>query len=157
LDDNFDAPFCAFFMPLRGFCYINFSPNLLSLRISDFQSDPMKLDFPGEIVWGVLFNIDSKEKRLLDKAEGLGIGYNEDRLTFIDENNNTHAAQVYIGDSKSLNNDLLPYDWYKEFIVTGAMQNNLPRHYISQLQSISCTTDPDETRRVKNYAILSGT
>ena len=51
---------------------------------------------------------------------------------------------------------LLPYDWYKEFIVSGAIQNKLPAEYIAQLQSISCVRDHDEERRMKNYSILSG-
>lgn len=120
------------------------------------KANIIKTDIPGELVWGVLFNIDNKEKPLLDKAEGLGLGYNEDTLTFFDELNNSHFAQVYIADSKSINNHLLPFDWYKDFIVTGAIQNKLPAEYILQLQSIVCITDPDEERRTKNYSILSG-
>lgn len=113
-------------------------------------------DVPFEKVWGVLFSIDPDEKALLDKAEGLGKGYNEDTLTFFDETNNSYAAQIYIAHSKSVDNTLLPYDWYKEFIVTGAIQNKLPAEYISQLRSIACVRDSDEERRTKNYSIMSG-
>lgn len=120
------------------------------------KANILKSDLPGEIVWGVLFNIDAKEKPLLDKAEGLGLGYNEDKLTFYDEFNNPHPAQVYIADSKATDNSLLPYDWYKDFIVTGAIQNHLPEEYITLLQSIPCIPDPDEKRRIKNCSILSG-
>ena len=109
-----------------------------------------------DVVWGVLFIIDSNEKPLLDKAEGLGKGYNEDTLTFFDETNNSHAAQIYIADNKPIDSTLLPYDWYKEFIVSGAIQNKLPAEYILQLQSIGCICDHDEERRTKNYSILSG-
>ena len=102
----------------------------------------------------MLFSIDNKEKALLDKAEGLGKGNNEGTLTFLDETNNSYAAQVYIADSDSIDNTLLPYDWYKEFIVSGAIQNKLPAEYILQLQSITCIRDHDEARRTKNYSIL---
>lgn len=120
------------------------------------KANIIKTDVPAEFVWGVLFSIDNNEKALLDKAEGLGKGYNECTLTFFDEINNSYTAQVYIADSKAIDNDLLPYDWYKEFIVTGAIQNKLPAEYISQLQSITCIRDHDEERRTKNYSILSG-
>ncbi len=113
------------------------------------KANIIKTDIPGELVWGLLFNIDSKEKPLLDKAEGLGLGYNEDTLTFVDQLNNSYSAQVYIADSKSINSHLLPFDWYKEFIVTGCIQNKLPGDYILQLQSIPCIPDPDEKRRLK--------
>lgn len=120
------------------------------------KANIIKTDVPADLVWGVLFTIDSNEKSLLDKAEGLGKGYSEDTLTFFDETNNSYAAQTYIADSKAIDNSLLPYDWYKEFIVTGAIQNKLPAKYISQLQSIACVRDSDEERRTKNYSILSG-
>lgn len=120
------------------------------------KANIIKTDISGELVWGVLFNIDSKEKPLLDKAEGLGLGYNEDTLTFWDQLSNSYSAQVYIADDDSISSHLLPFDWYKEFIVTGGIQNKLPADYISQLQSILCVSDPDEKRRFKNYSILSG-
>lgn len=120
---------------------------------SSAKANIVKTNISGELVWGVLFNIDSKEKHLLDKAEGLGMGYNEDTLTFFDETNNSYAAQIYNADSNSIDNTLLPYDWHKEFIVTGGIQNKLPADYISQLQSIPCVPDPDEKRRLENYSI----
>lgn len=120
------------------------------------KANIIKTDNLAELVWGVLFNINSNEKPLLDKAEGLGKGYNEDTLTVSDETNNSYVAQVYIADSKAIDNNLLPYDWYKEFIVSGAILNNLPAEYISKLQSITCIRDDDEERRTKNYSILSG-
>ncbi|TWI78988.1 AIG2 family protein [Lacibacter cauensis] len=120
------------------------------------KANIIKTDVPAELVWGVLFSIDSNAKALLDKAEGLGKGYNEDTLTFFDETNNSYAAQIYIADSNSIDNTLLPYDWYKEFIVSGAIQNKLPAEYILQLQSITCIRDHNEERRIKNYSILSG-
>lgn len=113
------------------------------------KANILKSDIPGDIVWRVLFKIDSKEKSLLDKAEGLGKGYNEDCLTFYDERNSQYVAQVYIADTNSINNNLVPYDWYKQFIVTGAIQNQLPADYILLLQSIICISDPDEERRIK--------
>lgn len=119
------------------------------------KANIVKSDVPGEMFWGVLFNIDAKEKPLLDKAEGLGLGYNEGTLTFFDQLSISYSAQVYIADSNSINNRLLPFDWYKEFIITGGIQNQLPADYISQLQSIPCVPDPYEKRRIKNYSILS--
>lgn len=120
------------------------------------KANIIKTDNLAELVWGVLFSINSNEKTLLDKAEGLGKGYNEDTFTFFDETNTSYTAQIYIADSSSIDNTLLPYDWYKEFIVSGAIQNKLPAEYILQLQSIICIRDHDEERRTKNYSILSG-
>lgn len=119
------------------------------------KANIIKTNNLAKLVWGVLFSININEKSFLDKAEGLGMGYNEDKLIFFDDADNTYKAQVYIADSKAIDNDLLPYDWYKEFIVTGAIQNKLPAEYIPQIQSITCVRDHDEERRTKNYSILS--
>lgn len=130
--------------------------NKVSKKDGSAKANIIKTDNLTQLIWGVLFTIDKKEKRLLDIAEGLGKGYNEDTLTFIDETNNSYVAQVYIADSKAIDNSLLPYDWYKEFIVSGAILNNLPAEYISKLQSITCIRDHDAERRTTNYSILSG-
>ncbi len=120
------------------------------------KANIIETDNLAELVWGVLFSININEKSFLDKAEGLGMGYNEDKLTFFDDADNSYRAQVYIADSKAIDNNLFPYDWYKEFIVSGAILNKLSAEYISQLQSISSVRDHDEERRTKNYSILSG-
>ncbi|WP_430897826.1 MULTISPECIES: gamma-glutamylcyclotransferase family protein [unclassified Paraflavitalea] len=120
------------------------------------KANIIKTDNLAELVWGVLFSININEKSFLDKAEGLGMGYNEDKLTFFDDADNSYRAQVYIADSKAIDTNLFPYDWYKEFIVSGAILNKLPAEYISQIQSISSVRDHDEERRTENYAILSG-
>lgn len=130
--------------------------NKVSKKDGSAKANIIKTDNLAELVWGVLFNIKSNEKPLLDKAEGLGMGYNEDTLTFFDEPNNSYAAHVYIADSKTIDDNLIPYDWYKEFIVSGAILNELPAEYIAKLQSITFVRDHDEKRRTENYAILSG-
>ncbi|MBY0477657.1 MAG: gamma-glutamylcyclotransferase [Chitinophagaceae bacterium] len=141
---------CNAFLPAHKLVYNKISKD------GSAKANIAKTDVPAELVWGVLFTIDNDEKPLLDIAEGLGKGYNEDTLTFFDEINNSYAAQIYIADSNSIDNTLQPYDWYKEFIISGAIQNKLPAEYIVQLQSISCVRDHDEERRMKNYSILSG-
>jgi gamma-glutamylcyclotransferase len=128
--------------------------NKVSIKDGSAKANIEKSDIATDIVWGILFKIDSAEKPLLDNAEGLGKGYNEDRLTFTNENNIKHIAQVYIADGNSINNSLVAYDWYREFIITGAIENKLPADYISLLQSIPFIEDPDKKRREDNYAIL---
>jgi gamma-glutamylcyclotransferase len=130
--------------------------NKVSKKDGSAKANIIKTGNLAELVWGVLFTIDINEKPLLDKTEGLGKGYNEDTLIFFDETNNSYTAQIYFADSKPIDDNLFPYDWYKEFIVSGAIQNKLPFEYIAKLQSITCVRDHDEERRTKIYDILSG-
>lgn len=131
--------------------------NKVSSKDGSSKANMIKTDNDVDIVWGVIFEIDDSEKPNLDKAEGLGEGYNESTLSFLDSENNPHEAQVYIADESAINDDLLPYDWYKEYIVSGAKENNLPQEYIEKLEAINFIKDTDTERRNKNLGVSQKT
>lgn len=105
-------------------------------------------------VWGVVFEIDEKEKEKLDDAEGLGKGYNEIMIDGLDTDGQLIKAQVYIADSAAIDNTLHPYDWYKEYVVSGAKENELPEGYISNLESSQAIEDIDKERRQRHFAAM---
>lgn len=109
-----------------------------------------------DVVVGVVFEIDELEKPALDTAEGLGNGYNQTVIDLLDENGETFQAQVYVADATAVDDNLLPYDWYKEFVVTGAEQNNLPAAYVEHLRNSGFNIDADEQRRQRQLTILRG-
>lgn len=111
---------------------------------------------PEDEVWGVIFEIDDNEKKALDDAEGLGQGYNETKLTVTDTLNQSQLVQVYVADPTAVNDNLLPFDWYKEFIVSGAVSNELPNVYTDNLKVMDSVIDTDEKRRKKNFSIING-
>ena len=55
---------------------------LLFNKISKDKSGKANLIYTGDdsLVWGVIFDISEDQKPILDKAEGLGKGYNEYKL-----------------------------------------------------------------------------
>lgn len=109
-------------------------------------------DDPNDMVWGVIFQIKESEKSLLDDAER---GYTDNILNLMDEDGKTVEAHTYIANANRINNDLLPYDWYKAFVVTGATQNHLPLEYIGKLKAFPFNTDPDIERMQGQLAILT--
>lgn len=104
-------------------------------------------------VWGVIGQIDKEAKKILDKFEGLGRGYNEKVVEIItnDEKINT---TIYVADSDCIDTNLIPFDWYKEFVVQGSIENQLPEDYIKLLKDIPCKKDFNIERREKNYTIM---
>lgn len=102
-------------------------------------------------VWGVVFEIDEKEKEKLDDAEGLGKGYNETMIEALDTDGQLIKAQVYIADSSAIDDSLHPYDWYKLYVVSGAKENKLPEGYISKLESSQAIKDLDKERRKRHF------
>ncbi|WP_059153920.1 MULTISPECIES: TrlF family AAA-like ATPase [Elizabethkingia] len=118
------------------------------------KANIIKTDNDDNIVWGVIFEIDDSEKSNLDEYEQ---GYNDSILSFLDSENSPHEAQVYIAEESAINDDLLPYDWYKEYIVSGAKENDLPQEYVEKLEAINFIEDTDTERRNKNLGVSQKT
>jgi len=106
-------------------------------------------------VWGVLYEIDQAEKSNLDVAEGLGKGYNELMLT-LDVDGYKVQASAYVADQNFIDDELVPYDWYIDYILLGAKQNAFPEYYIEKLQKINSKKDLNIDRNKKNKFILNG-
>jgi len=105
-------------------------------------------------VYGVFFDVPQDKKGNLDKAEGLGNGYHEEILEFMTDCGSI-SAHVYIADNKAIDDDLMPYKWYKTFVVEGARQHGLPQHYIDAISQVVAINDPDVQRDSKNRSIFS--
>lgn len=66
-----------------------------------------------DVIWGVVFNIPPSEKRRLDRAEGLGNGYNEKTIDVITRSGGHVTAITYYADKTAIAEGLSPYSWYK--------------------------------------------
>ncbi|MCB9337586.1 MAG: gamma-glutamylcyclotransferase [Lewinellaceae bacterium] len=115
----------------------------------------LKTDNNENKVWGVVFEINEKEKSRLDRAEGLGYGYNESIIQ-VRNGNEVWNAQIYIADKEAIDENLIAYNWYKAFIVNGALENKLPENYCDGLKKIGSMQDKNDERRIKNEKILKG-
>ena len=128
------------------------------------KCDAFETGVASDIVWGGIFEIAKNEKYLLDKAEGLGVGYSEkledifcqqqieDVQTVSSTNYSTVQASLYV--AIPIEPRAKPYSWYKQFVVGGAIQCGLPASYVSALAAAEDLVDPDEVRSAKNLAIL---
>ncbi len=106
-------------------------------------------------VWGVVFEIDENEKPRLDRAEGLNYGYNQSTIQ-VKNGKEVWNAQIYIADKKAINENIIAYNWYKAFIVNGAIENELTKDYTDELNKISSIEDKNDERRIENEKILKG-
>jgi len=96
-----------------------------------------------ESVWGVVYDLSDMEIGLLDKVEGYHPGRNrsensyvrEERHVFRDGNEKQPLlVSIYLGNPQE--NPPLPNEAYKELLVKGAMQWNLPPDYIEKLKRV---------------------
>ena len=97
------------------------------------------------------FELRQSEKPNLDVAEGLGHGYLEKIVTLMSHEGEDCTAVTYYPNDKDVS--LRPYSWYIRFVIEGAKQHELRAAYISAIEAVSCTEDPNRQRDREQRAI----
>ena len=103
-------------------------------KIGKDQSGKCDAYFTGnqhDIIYGVVFNFHRQEKYKLDKAEHLGIGYQEKNVKVINIKGEKIDAYCYY--AIKINSQLKPFSWYKQHIIYGAKEANLPQDYLQYI------------------------
>jgi len=103
--------------------------------------------------WGVGFEMDEAELGALDAAEGRGLGYARQRLS-VELDGDARAAVVYTARSAYIDDDLVPYGWYRALVIAGARQHALPERYVSTIRAVPTRRDPNTGRRTENAILL---
>ena len=103
------------------------------------------------VVTGVLYEIDASEKSVLDQAEGLGNGYDEKEVSVSDAAGNVAKAVSYY--ATHINSSLLPFTWYKDHVLIGAREANIPKEYIARIEGVDTVGDPCREREFEQLAI----
>lgn len=115
------------------------------------KCDALATDNPDHLVYGVVYRILEDEKPHLDQAEGLGSGY-EQKDVLIEMADGT-AMRAFCYCATAIDPGLKPFDWYKEHVLMGARENNLPEVYILGIKSIEAVWDSDTIRRERELSI----
>lgn len=116
-----------------------------------------RMDFtgaPDDLVWGVLFRIDERDLDALDKAEGVGSGYEIGSVVAEVGENKPVSAFTYFADPDFVDPSLVPLDWYVDLVTAGAEEHDLPPEYIQQIREVRATPDPDRQRVEQARSLL---
>ncbi|MET4216960.1 gamma-glutamylcyclotransferase (GGCT)/AIG2-like uncharacterized protein YtfP [Bradyrhizobium sp. LB14.3] len=106
-------------------------------------------------VIGVLFSFDPAERAKLDEAEGLGAGYEHAIVTVINEEGRRRKVLTYLATPEYIDDTLKPYGWYKDLVLAGAAEHDLPPEYIEAcIHSVEAIDDPNKIRDKKRRATL---
>ena len=114
-------------------------------------------------VYGVLFEIKKKQEKCLDKVEGLCKGYKDRKVSIKIRNYKqpeTYECRTKLCDVKTYQatnpcQNLKPYFWYKQHVLVGAIEQNLPPWYIRRLIQVPAKEDPCPKRVMCQLAIYS--
>ena len=106
---------------------------------------------PADVVIGALFDICPSQKPALDRAEGLGVGYDQKVVLVTDEHGGQVEAVTYC--AIAIDELLRPYSWYKHHVLVGARESSLPDTYIARIEQVESLEDPDRERDARERAI----
>lgn len=103
-----------------------------------------------EDIYVAAYEIAAEEMKVLDRIEGLGIGYDRSpiRVPGFGE------CITYVARSSHLCETLQPFDWYKAIVVHGCRALAFPPDYIATISAVEAIADPDEARRMQQWKIV---
>lgn len=109
----------------------------------------------GDSVVGMLFSFDPAERANLDKAEGVGHGYEHATVTVINDEGRRRKVLTYLAHTDYIDNDLKPYTWYKALVMAGAAEQHLPADYIAAcIAPVESIVDQNAVRDCKERSAL---
>ncbi|RJS92857.1 gamma-glutamylcyclotransferase family protein [Salinisphaera sp. Q1T1-3] len=107
---------------------------------------------PGDVVHGVVFELEADRLEALHAAEGPAYDFLELPVVHAGK---TLTAAIYRGRADWLDDARVPYAWYRDFVLAGAREHALPQDWIAGLDRVSTVTDPDAERTARNREILA--
>jgi gamma-glutamylcyclotransferase len=108
---------------------------LFNKRSVDGSGKANLVDSPGDVTWGILYEVDSKDLDRLDKIES---GYERIMAQAQTADGSVVVAFTYI--SSDLTDEPVAYEWYKVLVLSGAHEHNLPQAYIAYIQQLPSKT-----------------
>jgi gamma-glutamylcyclotransferase (GGCT)/AIG2-like uncharacterized protein YtfP len=108
---------------------------------------------PKDEVLGVIFDYCDSEKPGLDRAEGLGEGYDETEVNVLTDRGEIRA-HIYVAAQTHIDETLAPYEWYKELVLAGTREHGLPPEYVAGIERVRGVDDPDPARDRRERAIV---
>lgn len=103
---------------------------------------------------GALFEINLGERARLDVVEA---GYDRDDTFTVRllGSGKIRRVSVYAATVDAFTDNLAPYDWYRQLIISGAVQIELPSHYVRHIEGFEDMADPMPMRAGRTEALAA--
>ncbi|WP_428606735.1 gamma-glutamylcyclotransferase family protein [Sedimenticola sp.] len=102
-------------------------------------------------VIGVVYSMAAQERPLLDRYEGVGVGYEAVEIRPVLDTGKYVQAFTYR--ATLIDASAMPFRWYKIHVLQGAYEHNLPSEYIAQLEAVPTLEDPDRERHQRELLV----
>jgi len=112
---------------------------------------------PGQETLGVIYEIDITELRNLRDAEGVRNGYEECTVSVRNSQGAGISCLSYLAASSHIDATLLPYTWYRDFVLWGCREHGFLDAYLSQfILAVRSIKDPQPSRELQRRAEVKG-
>lgn len=106
---------------------------------------------------GVLYDVSDADCARLDRVEGVHTGgYVRRSVELRLTDDRTETAMTYVAGARYVDAARVPFDWYRDLVVAGAIEHRLPASYVDELMRAPVIRDPDPTRAARAYGLLKG-
>ena len=107
------------------------------------------------IAFGVLYEVADADAETLDRAEGVHTGgYVRRDVKPKMSAGRTRSAITYVAGERHVDTSRVPFDWYRDLVVAGAVEHGLPPRYVEELARVPAATDPDTARAARARQLL---
>lgn len=117
------------------------------------KCDAWKTGRRADLVHGAVYRIARGERRFIDRAEDLGRGYDRVRLQ-VSMAGRPRLVFTYLARRESVDPDLLPFDWYLDYVLRGGRHHGLPGRFLTALRQNRGRRDSNAVRRRVNRRLL---
>ena len=108
-----------------------------------------KTDKADALVYGVVYEVNTDEKLILDEIEGPGYDCVDIAVELL--NGQTIDTHCYIANTHD--EDVLPYDWYVKHVHRGALEAGVPKAYSDAILNRPQKSDPNKERAAIEFAV----
>ncbi len=97
-----------------------------------------------------IYDVDPGDMLVLDRIEGVGIGYTREVITIPEFGH----CSTYLGSEDYLDEQLKPFCWYRELVLLGARVQGFDRDYVAALERVVSHRDPDPGRHAEHWTLV---
>ena len=92
------------------------------------------VDGESEVAHGVLYEVSYADCARIDRVEGVHTGgYVRNSVELRLANDRTVTAMTYLAGARYVDASRVPFDWYRDLVVAGAIEHRLPASYVDEL------------------------
>ena len=97
--------------------------------------------------YGVLYDLSDTDGARLDRVEGVHTGgYIRCAVRVRRLDGDTTRAVTYVASDRHVDPARVPFNWYRDLVVAGAIEHGLPVPYIEELAQVPTVPDQDSER-----------